>query len=479
MCMNNVLRLSIRSNLRYMRGWLFAAFLLVMHSAGFAQRSVTDSLWSVANHPPSDTDKAKAFYNLSYYYQNNKPDSALLLAQTAYRLSQKAGFEKGEAFSLGSIAGAFDQLGNFPKALEYYLRELKFAEEKKNSKELASVSINIAMVYNNQNDIANALRYAYAADSIVKAAALTTLSLYTSLDIGDIYTNAGELDSAAVYTDRCYRKALQEKNRMFTGTALNNLGNIFFKRGDYARAKDFYTKSRPYIVAEEDYNLLAESNLGLAQAFDKLGRPDSALAYAKKAYAVAGDNGFLKHAMNASFFLTALYKKAARIDSAFARQQTYLALKDSFDNSEKIKAMQSLTIAEEMRQRQLAEERDEEARERSKRLQLLLIAAFIPVFFFMTVYIAKKRVKHKVIETLGVLSLLFFFEFITLLIHPVVSNTAHHSPVLELLLLVAIAALLLPAHHKVEHWLVTRLTSRHEKHLAAREAAAKKAEEAE
>lgn len=237
-----------------------------------------------------------------------------------------------------------------------------------------------------------------------------------------------------------------------------------------------YYKSRPFITAQEDDHMLAECYLGLARVFDKTRTVDSAFAFAKKAASVANGSGFLKQAMDASFFMTSLYKKQNRLDSAFAQQQTYLLLKDSFDNGEKIKALQSMTIAEELRQQQLAEERLKEKHDRAKRLQLLLIAAFIPVFFFLTLYITKKRVSRRMVQILGVLSLLFFFEFLTLLIHHIISNTAHHLPVLELLLLVAIAAVLLPVHHKAEHWLVKKLTGRHEKYKAAREAPMKERE---
>jgi len=60
-----------------------------------------------------DTVKAYHLYLLSYYYQNYKPDSALLLAQEAYTLSKKLKFLRGEIGSLGQIALAYNKLGSF------------------------------------------------------------------------------------------------------------------------------------------------------------------------------------------------------------------------------------------------------------------------------------------------------------------------------------------------------------------------------
>lgn len=52
------------------------------------------------------------------------------------------------------------------------------------------------------------------------------------------------------------------------------------------------------------------------------------------------------------------------------------------------------------------------------------------------------------------------FEFFNLLIHPVLEKVTHHSPVLMLLGLVLLAALLIPLHHKLEHWAVNKLVEK-------------------
>jgi apolipoprotein N-acyltransferase len=80
-------------------------------------------------------------------------------------------------------------------------------------------------------------------------------------------------------------------------------------------------------------------------------------------------------------------------------------------------------------------------------------------------------VNHKVVEILGVIVLLVVFEFINLLLHPFLENITHHSTALMLLALVAIAALIVPLHHRLEHWTTHKLV---EKNKAIRLAKAKK-----
>ena len=78
---------------------------------------------------------------------------------------------------------------------------------------------------------------------------------------------------------------------------------------------------------------------------------------------------------------------------------------------------------------------------------------------------------QKTIRFLGVVSLLIVFEFLNLLLHPWLGSVIHHFPVLMLVAMVGVAALLVPMHHKVEHWVIQRLI---EKNNRIRLAAAKR-----
>jgi NADH:ubiquinone oxidoreductase subunit 3 (subunit A) len=75
------------------------------------------------------------------------------------------------------------------------------------------------------------------------------------------------------------------------------------------------------------------------------------------------------------------------------------------------------------------------------------------------------------ISFFAILGLLIVFEFINLLIHPWLASFTHDSPVLMLLALVILASLLIPLHHRLEHWIKEKMV---EKNKAIRLAAAKK-----
>jgi hypothetical protein len=54
-----------------------------------------------------------------------------------------------------------------------------------------------------------------------------------------------------------------------------------------------------------------------------------------------------------------------------------------------------------------------------------------------------------------------FFNFY--LLHPFLDKITNHQPVLMLLAMVCIAALLIPLHHKLEHWITQKMVEKNKK----------------
>jgi hypothetical protein len=72
--------------------------------------------------------------------------------------------------------------------------------------------------------------------------------------------------------------------------------------------------------------------------------------------------------------------------------------------------------------------------------------------------LSRIKLHIRLVKILGILSLLILFEYLTLLLHPYVTEITNHTPVYEMLIFVSIAAVLIPTHHRVESWLVNWLT---------------------
>ena len=101
-----------------------------------------------------------------------------------------------------------------------------------------------------------------------------------------------------------------------------------------------------------------------------------------------------------------------------------------------------------------------------------LIALGIILFTMLFLLLSRSFITNvRLIKFLGILALLLVFEFINMLAHSYLEQLANNSRVLTLLLMVGIAALLIPLHHRIEKWTITKVV---EKNKAVRLANAKR-----
>ena len=145
---------------------------------------------------------------------------------------------------------------------------------------------------------------------------------------------------------------------------------------------------------------------------------------------------------------------------------------DSIFSASNTAQLQTLGFNEQERHREINENKVKEAAERKHNLQYAAIAlgliAFLTLFLLLSHSIIANQ---KLIRFPGVVALLIVFEFINLYIHPYLAHATNDSPLLMLLVMVCIAALLVPVHHRLEKWITNKLV---EKNKKIRLAAAKK-----
>jgi cation transport ATPase len=209
----------------------------------------------------------------------------------------------------------------------------------------------------------------------------------------------------------------------------------------------------------------------IAEYFEKTNQMDSALYYWKKPFEF-GPKEVFGSKLAASKKISAYYFKAGNNDSAAKYMNFYIMANDSVNSINKVTQLQASKLEDELRQKEVERARHEENANRNRNIQLVITAIVILALLILFLLLSRSiLVNHKVVEFLNVVVLLVVFEFINLLIHPFLESVTHHSPTLMLLALVAIAALIVPLHHKLEHWTSKKLV---EKNKAIRLAKAKK-----
>ncbi len=431
---------------------------------GFAQVSKIGILSRLLSAEKKDSNKVTLLWRLAEQYQSFKPDTALQLAQKALLLAQRIKFTEGESRSLALLATSQYLLGDYPKALNNYMLKLKIEEKRNSPRNYASALNNIGITYILLEEYKHALEYLNRADSTVDAAggkAKEELKYNIEVNIGEAYYRMKIPDSASAHFNNALILAKLSGDSSEIGAAILGEANVLALNETHD-ALPYYRAAYGYLYKGSNVDILCEVSLGMANAYQKLGRNDSSFYFGNMSYSLADKSKFLSRQLDAALFLSGFYKKSQKYESAFLYLQQAVQLQDSIKGHEKIKAEVILSINEKLRQQELAEQKIRDKEARFQQLQMLIIAICIPALFLITILISRRKIHRKLITFMGIFSLLFMFEFLTLLLHPLISGFTHHIPILELLIFVSIAALLVPAHHRLEHVMINKLTKRHE-----------------
>ncbi len=453
--------------------FLLLIFLSLASITALAQKQDADSFSKKLSIEKTDSNRVRLMWNLANAMGKYDPESALPISQDAFYLAQKINDIEGESRSLGIMANIFMKIGNYPRALELNIQKLKLEEKRNKPRNLGSVLMNIGIVYVYQEEYRKALEYYWKADSVITNFKVKDLGYSIVLNLGDVFDRLNVSDSALIYFNKSLElaKKPEDYNAKIAddykiGKSLTGLGHSYRKLGSYGQSLINYQNGILYLRAAKDDETFCEAALGLAKLYQLMQKNDSAGYYAKQSFTVAKQDGLLPLELEAAEFLVQHYKVSRNIDSAFTYINNVNDLNDSLNNKGKIRELQIISTGEQFRQRELEEERKIAKKERFQQLQLLLIAIFIPGFFLLTILLNRVRIHMQIVRLLGILSLLFLFEYLTLLLHPTVARLTNHIPVYEILIFVGIAAILIPAHHKLEHWMIQKLIHRHAHHEA-------------
>ncbi|HAO47729.1 MAG TPA: tetratricopeptide repeat protein [Ferruginibacter sp.] len=426
-----------------------------------AQNQRADSLQNELNREKTDTGRVKLMWKLAGSINVSDPERALALSQEALFLATRLKYTEGQSMALGTMAYTFNIMGNYPKSLELNLRRLKLEESGKNPRNLAMSLLNIGIVYRYQEEYNEALKYYYRADSVIRQHNIEEVKYYVYMNLGDVYDRLHNTDSAFSYFNKSLILSNSLKNDDYIGNSMTGLGHTYFKQGNAPFSLLYYQTAITYLQKSGNDDVLCEAMLGLARLYQQqLHKNDSAAFYAQQALQIAERAYIMPKQLEAANVLTDFYKNSGNTDSAYHYLSKVQQLNDSINSREKIRQLQILSSNESFRQLEIEENKKIAKKERKQQLQLLFIGIFIPGFFLLTLLLSRIRIHARIIKLLGILSLLIFFEYLTLLLHPTVAALTNHTPVYEMFIFVSIAAVLIPAHHRVEQWLITKLIHR-------------------
>ncbi len=441
-----------------------------------AQTREIDSLKMALKSSPDDPAKCLIFIDLGRDLRKIDIDNATVYAEQARSLALKLKNDKYLALSLTDIYMIYHKAANDQKALALAFDVLKLYEKISDSLGLAITWDHIGTIYDDLGEFDLSLAYgkeAYCIFEKEKDRANYHDRLYNETNIGIESALLNMPDTALPYLQEAF--ALHNANRSkwdidsaeYTIT-LYGLGKVNFELGNLSIARPYYEKGLAYSKKFRDPWYSSINYMGLGELYKTEGTRDSAILYYNNAL----------NTMNEKKLVLTIYNDLADLYQttdptlAFHYLKQELQLRDSLFTAKNKTEVENFNINEAERQKDLAVNKQQEKEERRQNMEYALIALGIVTFVILFLLVSQSIiVNEKWISFLGVLGLLVVFEFFNLLLHPSLASITNNSPFLMLLILVVLASVLIPMHHRMEKWIKEKMI---EKNKKIRLAAAKK-----
>lgn len=364
-------------------------FFLSIYMAVPAQQKEIDSLQiELGLHPKEDSTRFNILYNIAHNFHQLNPIEGLKFAEEAITLAKKlrdtaslqaAYYSKGlNYYGKSDYSGALElykksegvlgkmteykrlfgihnamaivymDLANYPEALRLYLDNLALSEKNKGKLGIATSCANLAILYRRLDNNKKALEYQYKALPLYLELGRNKSIADITLSMANTYDQMNYNDSAIFFYNKSIEIAENNDYPKGVAAALTNMGTIFIKKENYAKAINCLQRALDVYTALNDKSNVAFIYSNLADVIYKA--PDSilsklnitgknkvqtAIGYYKKSLQLSEEVGDIAMQGDDWEALSIIYKDQKKYEEALNAFEKFIAIKDSIMDDDK------------------------------------------------------------------------------------------------------------------------------------------------
>ncbi len=436
-------------------------------------QSIPDSLKKKYDSAISSAEKGQV---LSKYITSLKGSTAeqlkILLSQLTWFSNKKD--NTGIGYTQLYIGISLVKMGDPNESLHHGIEALKIFEEIQDTFALLKTYTVIGNSYSNSGNLEESIGVWKKALPVARNYDKHYSIMYLD-NMADCLNEMNLPDSAMPFIQEALSMGYKRKDSLEISNSLGIMGETYLAMGQNELARSFFRQSISFQTGANNYYIMhgvavAASLNGISQSFYNSAQYDSSLFYARQALSY-GYPEYLPVASGSFELMYESFDKKNMRDSSNEYFRRTTETKNAVLSDEKSRNIQTQHFKEELRQQEIESQKAEVAFKHRENIENALIALGIISFAMVFLIMSHSFITNeKLIRFMGILALLMVFEFVNLLVHAYLEELTNHSQVLVLLMLVSIAALLIPLHHRVEKWAIGKLI---EKNKRVRLAAAK------
>jgi tetratricopeptide (TPR) repeat protein len=262
--------------------FLLLSFYVLTTTALFGQK--TDSLLAALDTARNER-KVKVLNELFRANVQSEPVKALDYAREALALATEINDKKGMAASYNNFGIAYKNQGVLDRSLEYYFKSLKIYEGLQNKEGIATTKNNIATIYSIKGDYPEAMKHLEVSYKLFTELGDETKIFGSLNNLGNLYSDLQMYDKANELFDQALK--LSEKIKGPGSDPLDNIGNVYFRQGNFQRAIDHYLKALEMQRNNNDRVGVLNTITNIGIAYTKANQPKLAQQYLNEAEKMA------------------------------------------------------------------------------------------------------------------------------------------------------------------------------------------------
>jgi tetratricopeptide (TPR) repeat protein len=407
------------------------------------------------------TDSARSifYYHKSAYYAMIKDDiNKFKCGMKSLKYAEKSKSHYTIIRSYRILSYFYKDIGEYDKAMKWFEKEKAAVIENGNKKDLINVNYVIGVCYKEWGKADKAIeQFKTVLDGSVALNDQFNRNMAAS-DLCFLYLKEGNIAEAKRINEKYHNLQLNLER--------GNMIGYYYDMGNYNYwfniDSSIYYYNKGILLADSSTDIRAKYFLYIqaAKAYHQKGNAPKSIELLKKALAV---NSQLKLLANYTYVyneMDSAYLKLGDYKNAYESRRLFNVFQDSLDKiNDKKEILQAEINAEEETQKNLEEE-ELNATAKKHNIQytaitiggLILIISLLSLSFFHT--------PKWLVRVLGFVSFIFLFEFLILILDTKIHHWAHGAPLPILLIKIAIACLLVPLHHWLEHKVIGFLHSK-------------------
>jgi tetratricopeptide (TPR) repeat protein len=236
--------------------------------------------------------------------------------------------------------------------------------------------------------------------------------------------------------------------------------SAYSDQGRFDSAGFYFRRAEPLI--EKKVGILAKADFysQVGDFYKRKGDDAGAITYYLKTRAIGKDTKNLEILQTSDGNLDTLYARTGDYKSAHFYNAEYGLYTDSIRSLARESDLVKLGVDDDNRRRERAIREEELNTEHRHNVQYMGFTIGLVILFLALVMMGFFVISPRMMRALGFFSFIFLFEFIILLADKQIHEWTHGEPWKILLIKIALAAILLPLHHTLEHKVIHYLTSR-------------------